>query len=212
MINATPVRVQILALSDDQLIEAINAGQVEDGLAAIQERYGRKVVQFINGIVKDIWLAQDVAQETFVKVFFKSHLYQIGTSFKAWVFEIARNQALSALRSRRRNPRPVTSLNLAEPDAEIDLLDQVFCDGEHRDLEEEEFMAAFATAVDELPERYQTVFRKCVVEGHSYQQVADELAIPTGTVAIRIMRARKRLYQTLCPHLDRLRRPPACVQ
>lgn len=210
--NATSPHAGFLSVSDDDLMEAINAGQVEEGLAALQERYGRKVVQFINGIVKDIWLAQDVAQETFVKVFFKSHLYQIGTSFKAWVFEIARNQALSALRSRRRNPRPVTSLNLVEPDAEVDLLDQVFCDGDHRDLEEEEFMDAFKVAVAELPERYQTVFRKCVVQGHSYQEVADELQIPTGTVAIRIMRARKRLYQTLCPHLDRLRRPPACVQ
>lgn len=200
------------AASDDELMEAINDGHVEEALSALQERYGRKVVQFINGIVKDIWLAQDVAQETFVKVFFKSHLYQIGTSFKAWVFEIARNQALSALRSRRRIPRPVTSLTLVENDAEVDLLDQVFCDGESRELEEEEFMAAFHEAVAALPDRYRAVFGKCVIQGRSYQEVAEELEIPTGTVAIRIMRARKRLYQALCPHLDRLRRPPACVQ
>lgn len=198
--------------TDDQLIEAINAGRVEDGLSVLQARYGHKVRQFIQGIVKDVWLAQDVAQETFVKVFFKSHLYQIGTSFKAWVFEIARNQALSALRSRRRNPRPVTSLNFVEPDSELDLLDQVFTDGDNRGLEEEEFMTAFQSAVQDLPEHYQTVFRRCVIEGRSYQDVADELQIPTGTVAIRIMRARKRLYAGLSPHLDRLRRPPACIQ
>ncbi len=198
--------------TDDQLIEAMNAGAVEDSLAVLQARYGQKVRQFIQSIVRDSWLAQDVAQETFVKVFFKSHLYQIGTSFKAWVFEIARNQALSALRSRRRNPRPVTSLNFGDPDGEQNLLDQVLSMETNRGLEEEEFMAAFEAAVANLPEHYEMVFRRCVMEGRSYQDVADELNTPTGTVAIRIMRARKRLYQALSPHLDRLRRPPACIQ
>ena len=75
----------------------MNAGQVEESLEVLQARYGHKVRHFIQSIVKDTWLAQDVAQETFVKVFFKSHLYQIGTSFKAWVFEIARNQAGSVV-------------------------------------------------------------------------------------------------------------------
>lgn len=198
--------------TDDQLMQAINAGQVEDSLSVLQSRYGHKVRHFIRSIVKDSWLAQDVAQETFVKVFFKSHLYQIGTSFKAWVFEIARNQALSALRSRRRSPRPVTSLNIADPDSEQNLLEQVLSSEANRDLEEREFMTSFEDAVTALPEHYQTVFRRCVIGGRSYRDVANELKIPTGTVAIRIMRARKRLFQTLSPHFDRLRRPPACIQ
>jgi RNA polymerase sigma factor (sigma-70 family) len=202
----------LYSYTDDQLMQAINAGQIEDSLSVLQSRYGHKIRHFIQSIVKDNWLAQDVAQETFVKVFFKSHLYQIGTSFKAWVFEIARNQALSALRSRRRSPRPVTSLNVADPDGQQNLLEQVFSSEANRDLEEREFMTAFDNAVTALPEHYQTVFRRCVIDGRSYQNVADELKIPTGTVAIRIMRARKRLFQTLSPHFDRLRRPPACIQ
>ena len=210
--SKTHEQTTLWSCTDDELIEAMNAGAVEDSLSVLQARYGHKVRQFIQSIVKDTWLAQDVAQETFVKVFFKSHLYQIGTSFKAWVFEIARNQALSALRSRRRSPRPVTSLNFADPDGEQNILEQVFSSEINRDLEEEEFMNAFETAVASLPEHYETVFRRCVIEGRSYQEVADELNIPTGTVAIRIMRARKRLYQALSPHLDRLRRPPACIQ
>jgi RNA polymerase sigma-70 factor, ECF subfamily len=211
MSNA-PENKALWSCTDDELIEAMNAGHVEDSLEVLQARYGHKVRHFIQSIVKDSWLAQDVAQETFVKVFFKSHLYQIGTSFKAWVFEIARNQALSALRSRRRSPRPVTSLNFVDPDGEQNLLEQVFAADANRDLEEAEFMAAFDTAVQSLPEHYETVFRRCVMDGRSYQDVAEELDIPTGTVAIRIMRARKRLFQALSPHLDRLRRPPACIQ
>ena len=62
------------------------------------------------------------------------------------------------------------------------------------------------------PSRYRTVFQLCVREGRPYQEAADQLGLPTGTVAIRIMRARKRLFRELSHHLGRLRRPPACFQ
>ena len=93
-----------------------------------------------------------------------------------------------------------------------DLLDQIIGEGLSRKLEEQEFMALFSQAVQELPERYMEIFTRCVIQGRSYHDVAEELDLPTGTVAIRIMRARKRLFHALSPHLDRLRRPPACVQ
>ena len=197
--------------TDDQLVEWINRGDVEAGIAALQARYQVKIYRFVLGLVQDTHLAQDVAQETFIKVFLKSHLYRVGTNFRAWLFEIARNQALSALRSRRRSPRPVSSVTLPD-DTDGDLLDQLIGPGMSRKLEEQEFMALFSKAVRELPDKYMEIFTRCVIQGRSYQDVAEELDLPTGTVAIRIMRARKRLFQALSPHLDRLRRPPACVQ
>jgi RNA polymerase sigma-70 factor (ECF subfamily) len=79
-------------------------------------------------------------------------------------------------------------------------------------MEEAEFMAAFQDAVDELPEHYRTVFELCVREQRTYEEVGKRLGVPTGTIAIRIMRARKRLFTALREHLGRLRRPPACFQ
>lgn len=196
--------------TDDQLVEWINRGEVAAGVGALQARYQVKIYRFVLGLLQDTHLAQDVTQETFIKVFLKSHLYRVGTNFRAWLFEIARNQALSALRSRRRSPKPVTSV--MERDADGDLLEHLIGQGVSRKLEEQEFMTLFSKAVRELPDKYMEIFTRCVIQGRSYQDVADELDLPTGTVAIRIMRARKRLFQTLSPHLDRLRRPPACVQ
>ena len=97
-------------------------------------------------------------------------------------------------------------------DADGDLLDSVAAQGDARELEEQEFMAALDTAVAELPERYRDVFELCVRNAQSYQTVAEALGVPTGTVAIRLMRARRRLFESLSRHLDRLRRPPACFQ
>jgi len=199
--------------SDDELMAWIEAGRADEGLAALQQRYGKRILHFVRGLLRDTHLAQDVTQEVFEKVFLKSHLYQPGTNFRAWLFEVARNQALSALRSRRRNPRPISSLgNGRDATEESDLLETIPDLRENRELEEREFMQAFAEAVEELPERYREVFTLCVREGRPYQEAARLLDLPTGTVAIRIMRARKRLFQALSRHLGRLRRPPACFQ
>ena len=205
----TPVRDDA---TDDELMAMVENGEAEEGLRRIQARYGRRILHFVRGLLRDVHLAQDVTQEVFEKVFLKSHLYQPGTHFRAWLFEVARNQALSALRARRRSPRPVSSLGSGLEDEDQDILETLAEDRENRDLEEQEFMAAFQRAVDALPERYQTVFNLCVREGRPYQEAADRLGLPTGTVAIRIMRARKRLFQELSRHLGRLRRPPACFQ
>jgi RNA polymerase sigma-70 factor (ECF subfamily) len=200
------------SLSDDALMLLIEQGDADTGLSGLQERYGRRILHFVRGLVRDAHLAQDVTQEVFEKVYLKSHLYQQGTNLRAWLFEVARNQALSALRARRRTPRPISSLASHADDDDQDMLESIPEIRENRDLEEREFMQAFATAVDDLPERYRTVFNLCVREGRPYQEAADLLGLPTGTVAIRIMRARKRLFQALSRHLGRLRRPPACFQ
>lgn len=197
--------------SDEQLVAWLREGRAEEAIAALQERYGRRLFHFVQGMLRDSHLAQDVTQEVFEKIFLKHHLYKSGTNFRAWMFEVARNQALTALRARTRLPRPVSSLAGADDD-QGDLLDLVPDSTVDRSLEEREFMDAFARAVDELPEHYQLVFDLCVRQGKPYQEAGQILNIPTGTVAIRIMRARKRLFGALSHHLGRLRRPPACFQ
>lgn len=182
------------ARSDEDLVAMLANGEAEEALAVIDRRYGRRLYHFVHGMVRD------------------SHLAQQGTNFRAWLFEVARNQALSSLRSRQRMPKPMSSLKQIDGDEPTAWLEAVPCERIDRSLEEEEFMAALAKAIEELPEHYQSVFDLCVRQGKPYQEAGAQLGIPTGTVAIRIMRARKRLFGTLSRHLDRLRRPPACFQ
>ena len=199
------------SVPDEELVEMLQRGLAEPAMRGIQARYGRRLLHFVQGMVREPHLAQDVVQEVLEKVLLKHALYQPGTNFRAWLFEVARNQALSALRAQRRVPRPISSLG---PDEQTDgdLLDLVPSGPEDRSLEESEFMVEFTRAVEELPEHYRTVFEMCVRQGRPYQEAAEKLGLPTGTVAIRIMRARKRLFGSLERHLDRLRRPPACFK
>lgn len=198
--------------TDDDLAQQLQAGQTGPALTALEARYGTRIHHFVQGMVRDPHLAQDVTQEVFERVLRKHDLYRPGTNFRAWLFEVARNQALSALRSRQRLPRPISSLHTGDAGETADLIESLPAPADNRILEEEEFMAAFRAAVADLPEHYRTVFDLCVRQGMAYQDAGRELALPTGTVAIRIMRARKRLFGALQHHLGRLRRPPACFQ
>lgn len=205
-------RLDPAASTDEDLVLRLQAGETGPALTAFEVRYGKRIYHFVHGMVRDPHLAQDVTQEVFEKLLLKNDLYRPGTNFRAWLFEVARNQALSALRSRQRLPRPISSMQTGDAAESNDLLDSIQAPAEARAMEEEEFMAAFQAAVSALPEHYRTVFDLCVRRGVPYQEAGEQLGLPTGTVAIRIMRARKRLFGELQHHLGRLRRPPACFQ
>ena len=196
-------------MTDEDLVRQLKAGESENAITQLDLRYGKRIYRFVQGMIRDPHLAHDVTQEVFEKVLLKQDLYRQGTNFRAWLFEVARNQALTMLRSRNRLPKPISALN---NNGEGDFLDTVPAKPESEALVEEEFMTAFQKAVDDLPKHYNVVFDLCVRKGRPYQEAGKELGLPTGTVAIRIMRARKKLFTALQHHLGRLRRPPACFQ
>ena len=205
-------RIDQTEFTDEQLVQQLKAGATDLAMSELMRRYGKRIQNFVQGMVRDPHLANDVTQEVFEKVLLKHGLYRLGTNFRAWLFEVARNQALTMLRSRRRLPRPVSTLQQVGAYDDGDFLDNVAAKPETEDLIEAEFMSAFQSAVDDLPEHYRVVFDLCVRQGRAYQEAGEQLGLPTGTVAIRIMRARKRLFTALQQHLGRLRRPPACFQ
>lgn len=195
-------------ISDDELMRRLEAGDHEATLADLDARHRGWVYRLVRRIVGDEHLAQDVTQEVIERIFLKSHLYQPGTSFRAWLAEVARNQARSALRAGRAQPLPVS--NVGREDDE--LLGRMWAQPDPRLAEERELMAALQQAIARLPEHYWLVFDLCVTRGMEYQEAARHLNLPLGTVAVRLRRARQRLFAAVAPLLGRLRRPPACAQ
>ena len=196
---------------DDRLILEFSNKEDQEAFQKLIDKYHARVHRYILGFVKDDSVADDVTQEVFIKVFLKHNLYEPGTHFRAWLFEVARNQALSALRRNRRIPKPISSLNLNEEERDpFESRVVEAYDAPH--MIEEEFQKLFMEAVENLPKIYKEVFTYCVIEGHTYEQASQFLEIPKGTVAIRLMRARKRLFRALSPHIGRVRKPPACFR
>ncbi|MEM7203036.1 MAG: RNA polymerase sigma factor [Planctomycetota bacterium] len=197
--------------TDDQLMAQLEAGWVDEPLGELQRRHGAAVQAYAMTMVRDEHLAQDVTQESFEKVFLKSHLYIARNRFRGWLLEIAHNQALTALRARRRTPRPFSSF-AAPVDDDAMPFEDALGERDAEVLEERELMDAYRRAVADLPPRYRDAFQLCAEQGLQYKEAAAILGVPSGTVAIRIMRARQRLFGALARHFSRLRRPPACLQ
>jgi RNA polymerase sigma-70 factor (ECF subfamily) len=159
--------------------------------------YGELVCHYHSGVVNvvyrmcaDAWLAQDAAQTAFIKAWERLDKFKPGTSFRNWLYRIAVNSARDCLR-REKETVDISGLNLAtrrhSPEAHT---------------EQSERIEIVRQAVAALPEASRAALILREYEGLSYQEIAETLDIPLGTVMSRLSYARKRLTETLQPYLE----------
>lgn len=148
--------------------------------------------------------AEDLVQETYLKAIRNLHRYREDGNCKAWLFRILTNTYIDRYRKARRSPIPVE----LEEDGSTGMYDRmVGSDGEAGpptlDLEDlDDFLGRFVAddvklALDGLPEIFRTAIALRDIEGFSYQEIADMLAIPVGTVMSRLFRGRRILQDAL---------------
>jgi RNA polymerase sigma-70 factor (ECF subfamily) len=141
--------------------------------------------------------AEDLVQETFFKAYRAFDRYTPGTNCKAWLYKILTNTGINVAVRRARRPAEV----------DFDAVEPLLAQAEPRGLAvpTQGELAAFADLLDDevkqaleaVPEPFRIVFILSVVEGFTYQEIADILAIPIGTVMSRLFRARKALQASL---------------
>ena len=148
------------------------------------------VVNVVYRMCGDIHLAEDAAQEAFVSAWRGLHSYQPRSPFRNWVYRIAINAALDVLR-RRRETVDIELLPLAAQNG-----------GPEAGLQDKERDELVRRAVLELPPASRGVLVLREYEGLSYQEIANTLNIPIGTVMSRLNYARKRLRETLALELE----------
>jgi RNA polymerase sigma-70 factor, ECF subfamily len=137
--------------------------------------------------------AEDLVQETYAKALKGFSAFQLGTNFRAWMYRILRNTFLTS-----RTGLKVTMTVPLDPEedgpqlaVEYDTPETILFERSNREL--------LQSAIDELPVYFREILLLCEVEEMSYQEIAETLSIPIGTVMSRLSRARKALR-------DRLRR------
>ncbi len=150
------------------------------------------VVNVVYRMCGDANLAEDAAQEAFVRAWRGLPNYRTRSPFRNWVYRIAINAALDALR-RRRETVDVESLPLADPNR-----------GPEAALQDKERDELVRRAVLELPPASRGALVLREYEGLSYREIADTLNIPMGTVMSRLNYARQRLRQRLARELEGL--------
>ncbi|MBU3741215.1 MAG: sigma-70 family RNA polymerase sigma factor [Candidatus Kapabacteria bacterium] len=184
---------------DEAVIRDVLGGNT-DAFAALERKY-RKIVSFlIRKMIRNEEDVRDITQETFAKAFAALPSFRFEYPFSRWLFKIASNKCIDHLRRQRLTP---VSL-----DAPVTTKDggQMFVDPrDHGPTPDVQALASersekLQQALRTLPEKYREVIRLRHEEELDYQEIADRLGHPLGTVKAHLFRARKMLYKQLVRH------------
>jgi RNA polymerase sigma-70 factor (ECF subfamily) len=193
-----PVKAK-LSLTDEELISRFQNGDVY-AFEQIVHRYKDPLVNFIYNYLGNRIDAEDVTQETFLRVFKNKHLYRNIAKFSTWIYTIASNLAKTELRRRRR--RRVLSLSqMGYEDKDYDIPDYFATPDRIVGSEMKEDM--IRQEINALPVKFREVIVLRDIQEFSYEEISDILHIPIGTVKSRVNRGRLRLQKKLQPLLDR---------
>lgn len=191
----------LIEASDRQIVAAAQEGH-ESAFRELIRRYQRPVFSLIYRMVRDRELAEDLAQETFIKVLNAIDSYRPEHKFSSWIFKIANNATIDQLRRRQ-----LDTLSLeGAPDAvtqerqEATSL-QLSSGGESPldELEARELGSQIEAAIGRLRPEYRACIILRHVEGRPYEEIAETLGLPLGTVKTYIHRARGELREYLDP-------------
>src|SRR5688572_3296562 len=183
--------------SDHELIAAAKEGD-EDAFAEIVSRYKNPITNFLYRFLNDYEEAVDLAQETFVRVYFALERYHTEYAFSTYIYRIATNLAISEIRKRKR--RTLLSLTgLFQSDAddttEFQPVDEKSLPD--KNLIDDEQGRAIARAIATLPPKYRIPVILRDIEGKTYEEIAEIMDLGLGTTKSRISRARGLLKERL---------------
>ena len=188
-------------LSDEDLIGDFQAGDVS-AFEEIVRRYKDQLVNFAYRFLGDLEEAEDIAQETFLRVFRKKNAYRNVAKFSTWIYTITGNLAKTELRRRKR--RKLISLSsLGFEDKDFDLKDTKKGPEESvHELIKDEFIQR---AINLLPDKFREVIIFRDIQELSYEEISTIVKIPLGTVKSRVNRGRLKLQEILSRYLDEMK-------
>ncbi|MEZ5457957.1 MAG: sigma-70 family RNA polymerase sigma factor [Steroidobacteraceae bacterium] len=190
-----------ISFTDAEIIAAVQSGGRDTVMAAVVPAFKRRVYGLAWTMLRDSDAAEEVAQDVFIKVWRALPGYDGRAAFPTWLYAIARNAAISALRRRRDWVSLSDEATLQQAEASLAAQQGGF--GSAADASAGVRSAAELEAVDralsELPDKQRQVVTLFYLQERSYDEVAALLAMPLGTVKTLLHRARGRLEQSLAP-------------
>ena len=199
---ARKTREELSGMTDSEVVQRFLDGE-ERAFGQLVSRYDTRLVNFVYRTVGDRERAQDLVQETFVRVYRHLHRFDQSKKFSTWIYTIASNLAKNELRNRSRNPLVLFQTIKKNWDAD------------HRPLEWEDeslrpddlyrkrhLREMVERAVAELPEHHRIVFVLRELEGRTYEEISEITDTNLGTVKSRLNRARNNFARIVAPMID----------
>ena len=186
---------------DQQLVQRVQRGD-KAAFDLLVIKYQRKIFRLLSRLIRDPGEVEDVAQEAFIKAYRALPNFRGDSAFYTWLYRIAINTAKNWLVSQGRRAPTTTETDIEDA--------ETFDDGEHlRDLNTPDAMLltrqvadAVNRAIERLPEELRTAIVLRELEGLSYEEIAETMNCPIGTVRSRIFRAREAIAEELRPILN----------
>ena len=198
MLRALPAIGEVVMTAeretDQALVSRCLAGDAA-ALTTLVERYQSDVFGACLRVTRDAEVAIELANTVFYKAYRNLHTYEPARPLKPWLLRIATNESLNHLRGQRRERehRAETS-----EESEVSLIDLVpATDDPARDVLTAERAETVRAAVASLPDRYRALIVLRFFNDLSYNEIAEQLDIPTNTVGVQLMRARNLLRRAL---------------
>jgi len=200
--RAAPDPKSLKHLDDSAVVAAFLDGN-KRGFDELVERYQNRLMNFVYRTTGDRERAEDLVQETFIRVYRHLHRFDQSKKFSTWVYTIASNLAKNELRNRSRNPLVLFQTLMKNREADQRPLE--WEDNTYRpdDLfRKRHLKSQVDAAVDQLPEHHRTVFVLREMEGKTYEEIAEITDTNLGTVKSRLNRARNSFAKIIQPLLD----------
>ncbi|MGE0113624.1 MAG: RNA polymerase sigma factor RpoE [Steroidobacteraceae bacterium] len=187
--------------NDAKLVEMVQRGD-RAAFDVLVRKYQHKVIKLVTRYVRDPVEAEDIAQEAFIKAYRALPTFRGESAFYTWLYRIAANTAKNVLVSSRRRLVDY-NLDLQDPDdyaAQVLLKDSDTPEGL---LLTEEIRKTVTEAMQHLPDDLREAITLRELEGLSYEEIAEVMECPVGTVRSRIFRAREAIDKKLRPLVDK---------
>jgi RNA polymerase sigma-70 factor (ECF subfamily) len=184
---------------DQALVERVQKGD-KTAFDVLVVKYQNKIIQLVNRYVRDPDEAMDVAQEAFLKAYRAIERFRGDSAFYTWIYRIAINTAKNHLVATSRRP-PGDDIDAQEAEQYEGAAGLKEYDTPERLLLKDEIQATIARAIDSLPDDLKTAITLRELEGMSYEEIAQTMECPIGTVRSRIFRARDAIDSMLKPLL-----------
>lgn len=198
---AHETRDALRKLDDSAVVKRFLEGE-QRAFGILVDRYDNRLVNFVYRTIGDRERAQDLVQETFIRVYRHLHRFDPTKKFSTWIYTIASNLAKNELRNRSRNP--LVFFQTIKKNWEADHRPLEWEDNSYRpdDLYRKRHLREVVEkAVSELPEHHRVVFVLRELQGKTYEEISEITAVNLGTVKSRLNRARNNFARIVAPML-----------
>ena len=171
--------------SDEEIVALIQKGNI-DYFEILINRYKAKMIRYARKFLSDTEHINDIVQEIFIKVYVNIQSFDVERKFSSWLYRIAHNELVNALRKRKKNILPLFELDTFLP---VKLQDNSL----ETDIENKDVKMMIDKCLDRLSPKYREPIILYYLEELTYKEISEVMRIPVSTVGIRIKRGKDKM-------------------